>query len=163
MARQGVGLRAAGLCDFGGVGRRCRLYRRWCWRRAAGPIERGCGMVDGVVAAGGPCRSNGGLEQSGRRSLPPPQGEEGTGCLFDGCHAVRSLHIGGLGAQVSHTARHMLCIWGPSERCAGVMHATASARRCFATCRALSWVWGSRGSGGCTSFGEIRFRMWSNP
>ena len=73
-------------------------------------------MVDGVVAAGGPCRSNGGLEQSGRRSLQPPQGEEGTGCLVDRCHGVRSLHIGGLGAQVSHTARLMLCIWGPGER-----------------------------------------------
>ena len=65
------------------------------------------------VAADGHRGSSERRGRNGRRGLQRVQ--ERT-CLFDGCHAVRSLHIGGLGAQVSHTARRMLCIWGPSER-----------------------------------------------
>ena len=84
----------------------------WCLNRArTGSGGSGHGTKALRVAADGH-RGSSERRGNGRRGLQRVQ--ERT-CLFDGCHAVRSLHIGGLGAQVSHTAVRMLCIWGPSE------------------------------------------------
>ena len=86
----------------------------WCLNRArTGSGGSGHGTKALRAAADGHRGSSERRGRNGRRGLQRVQ--ERT-CLSDGCHAVRSLHIGGLGAQVSHTARRMLCIWGPGER-----------------------------------------------
>ena len=111
------------ICDFEGAGRSSGAALmpevghvaccHWCLNRArTGSGGSGHGTKALRVAADGHRGSSERRGRNGRRGLQRVQ--ERT-CLFDGCHAVRSLHIEGLGAQVSHTARRMLCIWGPSE------------------------------------------------
>ena len=88
----------------------------WCLNRArTGSGGSGHGTKALCVAADGHKGSSERRGRNGRKGACSGS-RSGSTCLFDGCHAVRSLHIGGLGAQVSHTARRMLCIWGPSER-----------------------------------------------